>query len=402
MNESTDDLPSRQDGVAIEVRRPQQKAPKKRNLFKSKPFFLFAVVAGVFLAAFGGNLAADYVSDNDTTLGSAQVAPMGEDGNRILSQDEIDIAAIAEAVSPSVVSITTETSIRSYYGFSREGAGTGVIVSKDGYILTNKHVVDGASSVKVVLENGDRYDRVKVVGSDPLNDIAFLKIDDVSDLPVATLGNSSTVQIGQAVVAIGNSLGQYQNTVTSGIISGTNRPVAAQSGDSIESLTDLIQTDAAINPGNSGGPLVNMSGQVIGINTAIATNAEGIGFAIPINATKGMLKGLLDNGVAERSYLGVSYIPLNAQVAADYELSVDSGAYVYSESSQSVAKDGPAEKAGIKDGDIIVKVDKTEVGTGGGVATLIGAYAPGDKIKIALLRDGRERVVEVTLGAYPD
>lgn len=400
MNDPSDSVPPvRGSEDKSRVRRRANFTGAKRVL-RSRRGFTAIVIIGAFLAAFGGNMLANQLSDNGTR--TVQIASGGEDGNRIRSQSERDIAAIAEAVSPSVVSITTSTSSRSYYGFSREGAGTGVIVSSDGYILTNKHVVDGASSVSVVLESGDQYDRVRVVGVDPLNDIAFLKINNAKDLPVATLGNSSTVQIGQEVVAIGNSLGQYKNTVTSGIISGTNRPVAAQAGNSIETLTDLFQTDAAINPGNSGGPLVNMTGQVIGINTAIAADAEGIGFAIPINATKGMLKGLLEDGKAERSYLGVSYVPLNAEVAAQYDLSVDSGAYVYADRGRAVARGGPAAKAGVREGDIITKIGDIEVGTGGGVATLIGAYAPGEKVKLTLFRDGDNKTVEVTLGSYPD
>ena len=394
MDQSSDNVPP----VSTEEAKPAEKS--KKSFIRSRRGFTVAVIAGAFLFSFLGNLVADQYFDQDS--GTRQVATSGEDGNKIISQDERDIATVAETVSPSVVSISTATSSQYRYGIQQEGAGTGVIVSSDGYILTNKHVIDGVSLLEVVLENGKKYDQVRVVATDPLNDIAFLKINGAKDLPVANLGDSSTIQIGQQVVAIGNSLGQYQNTVTSGIISGTNRPVAAQAGNSVETLTDLIQTDAAINPGNSGGPLVNMAGQVIGINTAIAADAEGIGFAIPINATKGMLKGLLENGKAERPYLGVNYLPINGEVAAEYNLSVDNGAYIYADRDNPVQSGSPADEAGVKEGDIITKVEGVEVGPGGGVATLIGAYAPGDKINITILRDGKERNLEVTLAAYPN
>ena len=180
-----------------------------------------------------------------------------------------------------------------------------MIVSSNGYVLTNKHVVEGATTVNVVTAGGKTYKKVKVVTYDPLNDVAFLKIDDVSDLPAATLGNSKTLSVGQQVIAIGNALGEYKNTVTSGIISGTGRTLTAtdSTGSSAETLTNMIQTDAAINPGNSGGPLVNAAGEVIGINTATSSSAENVGFAITISSVKGMLAQLIEKGEASRSYV---------------------------------------------------------------------------------------------------
>lgn len=324
------------------------------------------------------------------------------DGNKTVTQEEEDIASVVSKVSPSVVSIVTKSTGTSFYGSSeQEGAGTGIIVGKDGYILTNKHVIDGANNVTVVTSDGTSYSDVKVLGTDPLNDVAFLKIANVSNLPVAELGDSTSIRVGQKVIAIGNSLGQYQNTVTSGIISGTGRPVSAQSGQSVESLTDLIQTDAAINPGNSGGPLLNLSGQVIGINTAIVEDAQGIGFSIPISATKGILKGVLAGKAVERAYMGVSYIPITADVAKQYSLSVKKGAYVFSSDGKNAVVSGsPADKAGIKDKDIITKVGDIEVGDRGGVSSLVAEYAPGDTIQLTILRGGQTMTVKVTLAAY--
>ena len=325
------------------------------------------------------------------------------DGNKVVTQEEEDIASVVSKVSPSVVSIITTTQTRTpYYGSqSEEGAGTGIIVSKDGYILTNKHVVNGVDTVGVVLADGTKYDNVKVLGVDPLNDVAFLKVPDVHDLTAAELGDSTSVRVGQKVIAIGNSLGQYENTVTSGIISGTNRQVSAQSGTSVETLTDLIQTDAAINPGNSGGPLLNLQGQVIGINTAIAEDAQGIGFAVPIGSAKGLLKEVLAGGEVKRAYLGVNYISITADVAKEYDLPVKRGAYVFSGNGKSpVASGSPADKAGVKDKDIITKVGNIEVGDRGSVSSLVGEYAPGDTIELTILRGGETLAVRVTLAAY--
>lgn len=326
------------------------------------------------------------------------------DGNALKTSEETTVSAVVEKVSPSVVSIVTETASTSIWTNEEQGgAGSGIIVSSDGYILTNKHVIKGATNVEVVAADGTTYDDVKVIGTDPLNDVAFLKIADVKDLPVAELGDSTTVKIGQHVIAIGNSLGQYQNTVTSGIISGKGRPISAQDGDSVESLTDLLQTDAAINPGNSGGPLLNSAGQVIGINTAIAEDAEGIGFAIPVGAVKGILKGVLAGKGVERAYLGVRYLSVDAAVAKQYKLSVKQGAYVYSGTSQpAVVSGSPADKAGIKKDDVITKVNGVAVGSMGSVASLVAEYAPGDTIELTVMRGGAERAVKVTLAAYQD
>jgi len=273
-------------------------------------------------------------------------------------------------------------------------------VSRDGYILANKHVGDDARTVGVVLSDGPGHDDGKAVVVYPHNDVAFLKIAYVDELTRAQLGNSSTIRVGQQVVAIGNSLGQYQNTVTSGIISGTGRPVTAQSRTSVETLTDLLQTDAAINPGNSGGPLLNMAGQVIGMNTAVAADAQGIGFAIPINSIKGMLKHLLKTGEVERAFLGVNFIPVTPESAKEYDLPVQNGAYVFAERGSPVASGSPADKAGIKDKDIITKVNDVSVGTNGALTTLIGEYAPGDTVELTILRGGNERTITVTLSAY--
>jgi serine protease Do len=366
-----------------------------------KPFIgiAAAIVVICFAAGLGGAKLYDILT-NKNDLSSHQT--VANDGNKPVTQEETDIANVVEKVSPSVVSIVTTSQTVSPYGAQEEdSAGTGIIISKDGYVLTNKHVIDGASTVQVVTSDGTTYENVKVLGSDPLNDVAFLKIPNVSNLTAAELGDSSSIRVGQKVVAIGNSLGQYQNTVTSGIISGTGRPISAQSGDNVENLTDLIQTDAAINPGNSGGPLLNLAGQVIGINTAIIQDAQGIGFSIPINATKGAMKGVLAGKGVHRAFLGVNYVTITADVAKHYKLSVKEGAYVYGSSDKaSVVSGSPADKAGLKDKDIITKVGGIEVGDKGDVSSLIAEYAPGDTVQLTILRDGKTMTLDVTLSEY--
>ena len=368
------------------------------------------VIVSSIMAAIVLSVVAIVIVQNYTTQSNVVQTPtVQNDGNSSsFSEESASIEDVANKLSPSVVSIVTKSqSSYGRYSISREtqGAGTGIIVSSNGYILTNKHVVDGASTVSVVLYDGTSYDSAEVIATDPLNDIAFLKIDGADNLTAAELGDSKTLNIGQQVIAIGNALGQYQNSVTSGIISGTNRTITASSSDSstdTETITDMIQTDASINSGNSGGPLVNAKGQVIGINTAVDSSAQGIGFAIPIGAAKGMLSEILETGSAKRAYIGVSYVQVTPEVAKEYNLSVNKGAYVYSESGSAVVSGSPAAKAGIKDKDIITKINGVEVGIKGSVASLTAEYRAGDTIKITILRDGEEKELQVQLGSYSE
>lgn len=356
------------------------------------------VVLIVGLGVLGGVFVQKYITSPsaNTSLNS------GQDGNTALTADEQSIASVAEKVAPSVVSVVTEVKSRSFYGTaSQEGAGTGVFVSDSGYVMTNNHVIEGVSTVSIVDSTGELYENVTVIGRDPLNDIAFLKVTADKKFTPASFGNSSTLRIGQQVVAIGNALGQYKNTVTSGIISGTGRPITAKTGSgSTESLTDLLQTDASINPGNSGGPLVNLAGQVIGINTAIVADANGIGFAIPINATKGILASVLETGKVSRAYMGVNYLSITPEIARDYKLSVKNGAYIYAASSDPIATDGPAAKAGLKANDIITKVNDDAINEHQGLSSIIGQYRPGNTVKLTVLRDGKTITLDLTFGTY--
>lgn len=391
---STDKTKSDETVATITEGTPRAKTSKLAITFSSLALVLGC--AGFVL----GWIAFDRTSTPITFIGG------GTDGNSA-NFTEGSIADIANKVAKSVVSIVTSTKTTNYFGMDYSGtaAGTGVIVTEDGYILTNKHVINGANKVTVILDDGTTYEDVEVVTVDPLNDIAFLKVKDVSGLTAATLGDSKTINVGQQVIAIGNALGEYQNSVTAGIISGTGRDVTASdgSGQHAESLSDMIQTDAAINSGNSGGPLVNAAGEVIGINTATSATAENMGFAIPISSVKGMLKQLTETGSAKRTYLGVYATAITPEVAKSSNLPVTSGAYLYSPSSYtSIVKGSPADKAGLKDKDIVTAVNGTKVGAAGSLSNLIGEYKPGDTVQLTVLREGNETVVNVTLEGYSD
>lgn len=374
----------------------------------ANPAMIGLIVSVILVGATGTGILISQLSKNISSQSTIKNAT--EDGNSasFSTADESSIENIAEKLSASVVSIigTAESRSSFFYGYGSQSttAGTGVIATSDGYIITNKHVVADTTDIQVILADGTTYENVKVIATDPLNDIAYLKIKGVSDLPAAELGDSKTLNIGQEVIAIGNALGQYEGTVTSGIISGVNRTVTASSGGSsvaVETLSDMIQTDAAINSGNSGGPLVNAKGQVIGINTAVASDAQGIGFAIPISATKGMLKSLIEDGAADRASLGVNYTQITATVAKENNLPVKTGAWIYSKSGLSVIKSGSAaEKAGVKKGDIITAVNGVRIGSAGSVSSLIGEYRAGDSVKLTVVRDGKEIELTAVLDAY--
>lgn len=360
-----------------------------------------AVCVGIVLLSLtSGAIGSVLVLTSSDSDGVTKFEQVKGDGNKTISQEEDSLISLVENVSPSVVSILTSSG--SNYGYA---AGTGMIVSKDGYVMTNKHVVGSATRATIVMSSGKTYEDVPVLGKDPLNDIAFLKIPKVNNLPAIQLGDSKTVQTGQSVVAIGNALGEYQNSVTTGIISGVGRPVVASDDGTYataSSLTDLLQTDAAINHGNSGGPLLNMKGQVIGINTAIAEDAQSVGFAIPVGAAKGMLKHLKATGRVERAIIGVSYVSITPEVKAEYKLSADKGDLITTESGRAVRADSPAATAGLQEGDVMVKVNDQEIGAGKSVSTLVGEFSPGDTVEITILRDGKTIEKRLVLESYKD
>lgn len=339
----------------------------------------------------------------------------------VLSQSQL-ISNIAKQVSPSVVSVNVtsqQSGVQDLFGFStqpsqQQSAGTGIIISSDGLIITNRHVVPaGTTSVSITLSDGTELDNVQVVGrtseSDSL-DVAFLKITNAKGhkLVPASLGDSSKMQVGDNVVAIGNALGQFQNTVTSGIISGYGRSVQAgeeNSSTSSESLEDLFQTDAAINNGNSGGPLVNVDGQVIGLNTAVASGAQNVGFAIPINDVSGLIKSVLSSGKFQQPYLGVRYLSLTNDYASQLNLKASRGAYVIPANQDNgqagVISNSPADKAGLKEGDIIQAVNGTNIDDSHSLTALLDQHAVGDSVTLQVLRGSHQLNIQAALGAAP-
>lgn len=276
------------------------------------------------------------------------------------------------------------------------GGGTGFIISQDGLILTNKHVVkDTKAEYKVITNEGKKYD-ARVLAHDPFQDLAVLKIEGKDSLPVVVkLGNSSSVQIGQTVIAIGNALGEFRNTVSVGVISGLGRTITAFGEGVIETLEDVIQTDAAINRGNSGGPLLNLKGEVIGINVAIAEGAQGIGFAIPIDKAKRAIEQIKKIGKIIYPFLGIRYILITPEIQEEKKLKVNEGALVIrgEKNEPAILPGSAAEKAGLKEGDIILEINNEKVSLKNSLAKLIQKYNPGEKIKLKVLR--KEKTLEL-------
>lgn len=305
---------------------------------------IILIVLACFGAGFGGGVLGGSLQNHGAGVATSRAAQQ-----KYISNESQLIESIAKNVGQSVVSVDVQgqSATTDFFGFVRpqttEAAGTGFIISGSGIIVTNRHVVpSGTTAVSVTLSDGTRFDDVQVIGrtSDSSSqDIAFLKISDLKGktLVPVTLGDSSQVQVGDRVIAIGNALGQFQNTVTSGIISGYGRDVTAGSqsdSSASENLTDLFQTDAAINEGNSGGPLVDINGEVIGVNTAVAAQGQNIGFAQPINDLKGLISSVLNSGELKQPYLGVRYVSLTNDLAKEFNLKVNRGAYITSGDNQ--------------------------------------------------------------------
>jgi serine protease Do len=281
-------------------------------------------------------------------------------------------------------------------------AGSGFFVSADGLILTNKHVVsDSTASYTVIISDGKTYD-AKVMAEDPIEDLAIVKID-IKNASFLTFSDSSQIQIGQPVIAIGNSL-EYHNTVTSGIVSGIGRNITVGGADGSEDLSGVIQTDAAINPGNSGGPLLNIAGQVVGINTAIDQQGQLVGFSIPSNDVVKSLSSYQKNGKIIHSFLGVRYVMITDAIAKQENLPETSGALIVRGNTQmdfAVQPGSPADKAGLVENDIILKVNGSKVGEQNTLTDLLRNYNPGDIVTLQIYHKGKTEDVKVTLGSTP-
>lgn len=420
---------------------PQQKPASEQHIPLST---LRGLVGGVLIFGLvGGGLAGAAV----TSVIVNQDLPLGRDTDLSLNRsravivEESSVVDAVEKTSGAVVSIVAEKPARMATGsnfvpfdfdlgipgfeffspvpqqpqsdtgkveedYVQVGAGTGFVVSEKGLILTNRHVVnDKQSRYAIITRDGERYE-VDVLGVDPVNDLAVIKTKDEVKLPALELGDSDSIQIGQTVLAIGNSLGEFGGTVTKGVISGINRRVIASDGlGGAETLESAIQTDAAINPGNSGGPLLNVSGQVIGVNTAVSREGQLIGFAIPINDAVRFIENIEQYGRVVRPYLGVRYVIINAQIQKLNNLSVDHGALLRrgdNVQELAVIPGGPADKAGLEENDIILEVDGEPITESNSLIRLLADYRPGDTIRLKVLKDGTEQQIRVTLGEFED
>ncbi len=273
--------------------------------------------------------------------------------------------------------------------FRQKGLGSGFIISKDGFIVTNNHVIEKANDIEIILESGKKY-QAQIIGKDPKTDLALLKIEPEEDLPAISFGRSDVLDIGDWVIAIGNPFG-LGHTVTAGIVSAKGRSLGLGSYD------DFIQTDAAINPGNSGGPLFNLDGEVVGVNTAIFARAQGIGFAIPAAIAVNIIDQLRSNGKVVRGWLGVLVQQITPEIAESLGLQETKGALV-----ADITPDGPAEKAGIKRRDVIIGFDDTEINEMSQLPKSVAATPPGTKSEIILLREGKKKKISVLLGQLPE
>jgi S1-C subfamily serine protease len=326
--------------------------------------------------------------------------------------DESTLVSLYQSAIQSVIKIEAVVKKESqtigpfqFGPFQREGQGSGFIIDKDGHILTNNHVVDGASSVKVTLHNGNVID-AKIVGTNRENDLALLKVDSdkLGNITPLPLGDSDKVKPGQMAIALGSPFG-LEGSITVGIISAIGRSIPSTTQ---RLITDTLQTDAAINPGNSGGPLLNSKGEVIGINTAIEASANGIGFAVPINTAKSLLPALLKGGEVSSPWLGIKGVAINHELASKLDLPTSSGVYVIE-----VTTDSPAEKAGLRGsgtneqgqptfgGDIITSVDGRTVTKVEDLTAYFNSKKPGDEVSLSIYRGDKNLTIEATLGEWP-
>jgi serine protease Do len=358
-----------------------------------RPALLPVLALVLVLAVLAGYLLGRGGSAGDKAQNVAQEAPKA---SADIPADE-PVAQVASQVSPSVVQVNIRAVQVTPFGPAEEkGVGSGVIYRKDGYIITNNHVVQGTNEVNVAFADGST-ERGRVVGTDETTDVAVLKVDR-NDLPAAKFGNSRDLIVGEPAIAIGSPSG-FQSTVTAGVISGLNRELPGElaGGRRDLSLVGLIQTDAAISPGNSGGALANRDGEIVGINVAYLppgeTGAENIGFATPSDTVTSVADQLIENGRAVHPYLGISLADLTPEAAQRFGVSVSSGALV-----ANVESDGPADAAGIKPQDVITALGSTEIKDSGDLIAAVRGYKPGDTVTLTVDRNGDKRNVDLKLG----
>ncbi len=369
-----------------------------------------AAALSAVLASGGTVLVLQGTGALDSPGGVAQQPPVTASRGPIPIEDSSSVVNAAANVSPAVVRIIVEGVSTDVFGgtIPETGVGSGVIYDASGWILTNRHVVlteDGSIATRLTVELKDgREFPGTVYGIDTLTDLAIVRIE-ASGLPSAPIGRSADIRVGQLAIAIGSPLGTYTSTVTTGIISATGRTVRVSAEDQ---LSNLIQTDAAINPGNSGGPLLDAAGTVIGINTAVERDSTGIGFAIPIDIARPIMQQALAGQELARPYVGIRYVAVDAKVKADENLSVDHGALVgpstggEGESLPAITPGSPAEAAGLKDGDIILSIEGQAIDAEHPLDAVLTSFAPGQTVKVSILRGSDEIEVGITLGTRPE
>ena len=377
-----------------------------------------SVLAGGFVGGLSGywvaktQQAADAVTASGDVRGSLSVE---EDSATTDVVQKVAPAVVSVVLSQDLSKLRQSNPLNDYFGFPffeqpqqgerQVGAGTGFLISSDGLILTNKHVVDATDvDITVVFNDGSEHSG-QVLGVDPFNDLAVIKIDG-KDLPIVELGDSDSLKLGQTVIAIGNALGEFRNTVTKGVVSGINRTIVAGNNQgSSETLDQVIQTDAAINPGNSGGPLINLSGQVVGVNTAVSQQGQLVGFSIPINIAKQVTESVAKYGKIVRPYLGIRYTLVNQELKEANTLSVAYGALVsrgQNPTDLAVIPASPADKAGIVENDIILEFNGEKITEETSLATYMRRAAVGDQVKLKILHKGEEKEVTVMLDPFDD
>ncbi len=409
---------------------------KSEKTNRSQPLWLIVVLS--LLAGFLGGASVlvfgqPYLKIINSNLVS-QPTSLSVEPLRQVVEEESSTTEAVKKVAPAVVSIIVTKDLSQIYNYTGPlpfddffgwpfnfffqqpqqrtpqgkqeiGGGTGFVINQaKGLILTNRHVVSDTEAEYSVLTNDGRRFPAKVVARDKINDMALVQIEDKS-LPAVSLGNSDTLQIGQTVIAIGNALGEYRNTVTKGVISGIGRNVVASGSGGAESLEGVIQTDAAINPGNSGGPLINLAGEVIGINTAINREGQLIGFAIPVNEAKRMIDSYEKYGRIVRPYLGIRYVMVTPQLARTNNLEIDYGALLVRGESRdqlAVVPGSPADKAGLRENDIILEVNGQRISTEFSLVRALSRYSPGDSITLKVYSKGDTKEVKVILEEFKE
>ena len=405
---------------------PKLEKPKRKISWKVLTVFSIFLVS-LFLGILGGLISSTYLIKNYLKEIQIQKEKIIEGGNYAsqTQQDKTVVEAVKE-VSPAVVSIVITKDVPIYetpfewffetpgkYEKREIGGGSGFLISEDGLILTNNHVVSEKDADYTVFLLDGRSFPAKILATDERRDLAIIKIEG-ENLPKAALGDSDGLEIGQTVIAIGNALGEFRNTVSAGVISGLGRSISASGGGVVETLEDVIQTDAAINKGNSGGPLVSLKGEVIGINTAMAVEAENIGFAIPINKAKKDVEQFQKTGKITFPYLGIWYFNLNEDFAKEVREKLkkdvpNQGAWItrwtqdnygnwYQREDPAVVVGSAAQAAGLREDDVILEFSGQKITPQNSLARIIEKYAPGEEISLKILRGGKEIVVEATLG----